>query len=120
LAADLKRHSWLGQFWQSDEPFVRHLSGPLTVEAISTLSHRPQIAAFYAESASSVGLIAPLTIPLNSKAICFTADELPEDGLETIRQHLLDKLGHLDPQHPTARHLPDPMGIDYPTQITFN
>ena len=119
LMSTIWSHAWLGHFWEYDDCNVHYLMGQVTIRDVLELHHGIQIAVLKGpvNSFSSSAASSSLVITSSPQAVSFVAPELPEDGLETIRHALLDKFGHLAPEHPTGRHSSDPLGIDYPARI---
>lgn len=93
--------------------FAVDMAGPMSVRDLSEPQALPQVALFSSDNSSSAA--APSST--NVRASCFTLPAVPADAVETIRRILMEKSVHLAPSHPTGRHTPDPMGIDYPARI---
>jgi hypothetical protein len=112
-------HAWLGHFWEYDDRTVYHLMGQMSVREVLAIHLGIQIAVLRGpvQSTSSSSASSSLVLLPNSQAISFVVPEPPLNGVEIIRNALLDKFGRLAPVHPTGCHSADPMGIDYSARI---
>jgi hypothetical protein len=117
MMMDPRKHSWLGRFWNYQRSgkamCAVDMAGPMSVRDLSEPQALPQVALFSSDNSSSAA--APSST--NVRASCFTLPAVPADAVETIRRILMEKFIHLAPSHPSGRHTPDPMGIDYPARI---